>query len=87
MREGLARGFPIVNAYFDTDIESDKALKYYCLTFVNDSSPLNFKKIKEFIDRINIDKEHPAKIRALAEPLIDMHYKMKKMVSYLELYN
>jgi hypothetical protein len=87
VREGLARGFPIVNAYFDTDIESNIALKQYCLTFANDSSALNFDKIKKFINQINLDKEHPAKIRALAESLIDMNYKMKKMISYLELYN
>jgi hypothetical protein len=87
VREGLARGFPIVNAYYDTDIESSIELKKYCLTFPNDNSPIDFNLIKKFIDKINLDSEHPRKIRELAKPLIDVNQKMKTLVSKLEQYN
>lgn len=87
VREGLARGFPIVNAYYDTDIESSIELKKYCLTFSNDDSLIDFGLIKRFIDNINLDLEHPHKIRELANPLIDVNQKMKTLVSKLALYN
>jgi glycosyltransferase involved in cell wall biosynthesis len=87
VREGLARGFPIVNAYYDTDIESSTELKKYCTTFSNDGSPIDFNLIKQFIDNINLDIEHPRKIRQLAEPLIDVNQKMKTLVSKLAQYN
>lgn len=87
VREGLARGFPIVNAYYDTDIESSSELKKYCLTFSNNDSPIDFSLIKKFIDNINLDSEHPLKIRELAKPLIDVNHKMKTLVSKITLYN
>ena len=87
VRESLAGGFPIVKAYYDTDIDSSEELKKYSLTFPNDDSPVDFKKIKEFIESINQDEDHPSKIRELAKRLIDMDNKMKLLVSKLEQYN
>ena len=84
VRSDLAAGFPIVKAYFDTDIDSSEELKKYSLTFPNNTTPLDFYKIKEFIDKVNLDAEHPFKIRQLASPLIDMDAKMKLLAHEIE---
>jgi glycosyltransferase involved in cell wall biosynthesis len=79
VREYFARGFPIIMASIDEDIDSDPDAKKYTIQVPNVPAPVDFQRFETDILRILSDRERAVKIRAVGERLFSFPVKMQQL--------
>ena len=82
-REYVARGFPILIGYTDTDIVNHCEFQTYCYQIPNNESLINMESLFQFVKSVYVDNEHPKKIRALAFKYMNSKIKMNQLVNLL----
>jgi len=80
VRESLARGFPLVKAYADPDLDDKVELKPFILNFPDDESSVDFNIIADFISKLNETDELANKIRMESSKYIDVKLKADKLL-------
>ena len=83
LRDYLARGFPVVVGYTDTDLETHKEFDSYSLKVETVNSPLDFNAVLQFANKVYENKNHHNEIRKLAITYLDSDVKMKQMADIL----
>ena len=82
-REYVARGFPIIVGYTDTDIVNHSEFEMYCYQVPNNDSVINMDSLFQFVESVYKDTNHPEKIRSLAFKYMDAKVKMKELLNLL----
>ncbi len=82
-REYVARGFPIVVGYTDTDIVNHSEFHMYCYQVPNNGSVINMDSLFQFVESVYLDANHPEKIRNLAFKYMDSKVKMNQLLDLL----
>ena len=82
-REYVARGFPIVLGYTDTDIVNHSEFEMYCYQVPNNDSVINMDSLFQFVESVYVDTHHPEKIRGLAFKYMDTKVKMNALLNLL----
>ncbi len=82
-REYIARGFPIIIGYTDTDMVNHSEFQMYCYQVPNNDSVINMNSLFQFVESVYIDTNHPEKIRGLAFKYMDTKVKMNALLNLL----
>jgi hypothetical protein len=82
-REYVARGFPIIVGYTDTDIVNHSEFEMYCYQVPNNDSVINMDSLFQFVESVYKDTNHPEKIRSFAFKYMDAKVKMKELLNLL----
>jgi hypothetical protein len=81
VREYLARGFPCLIGYNDTDRMQHKELETYIMAVRGDESLINMNEVIQFVSNVYSDPEHHLKVRKLAEKFLDTKVKMQLLLN------
>jgi hypothetical protein len=82
-REYMARGFPIVIGYTDTDMMNHSEFQMYCYQVPNNNSVISMDSLFHFVESVYLDIQHPEKIRMLAFKYMDTKVKMNALLNLL----
>jgi hypothetical protein len=82
-REYIARGFPIIIGYTDTDMVNHSEFQMYCYQVPNNNSVINMDSLFQFVESVYVDTHHPEKIRGLAFKYMDTKVKMNALLNLL----
>lgn len=80
VREYFARGFPIIMASFDEDIEKSSEAKQFVIQVPNCEDLIDFKVLEPKIDSILIKSDRTMQIRDLSVNLFSIEAKMKQLI-------
>ena len=82
-REYIARGFPIIIGYTDTDMVNYSEFQMYCYQVPNNDSVINMDSLLQFVESVYVDTHHPEKISGLAFKYVDTKVKMNALLDLL----
>jgi hypothetical protein len=83
VREYIARGFPIIIGYEDTDLSCTHQIDKMIYKVKNDNSLIDFQSVVDWYDSLNKIENWPAKIQKFAAQKLDTSMKMNFLLSKL----
>ena len=84
VRESIARGFPMLTAVRDADLNSEPEFKPYFLQFPNNASFINLERVFDFMSCLYLEKDFQTSIRSLAMKYVDTKVKSLKLVKFID---
>lgn len=81
-RDYFARGLPFIQANTMPDVDEYEIKKYY-LYIDNNDSLIDMNKVKDFIDRIRVDSNHPEIMREFAQQKLDWSITVNELAKNL----
>jgi hypothetical protein len=86
VREYIARGFPIIIGYEDTDLNNQASIEKYVFKVENSDRLIEFKDLVKWFLLISENENYPIDIQQYAYSSLDTSVKMRELVNELTHY-